>query len=437
MDRYGVKIITFGCQMNENDSIQLRKILTNKKIFFYEDNIEKADVVILNTCSVREKPEHKVFSEVGRIGRKGKIIGVIGCVAQEYGEKLLDKSKYINFVAGTHNIDKVPDILLKVINEKKRISKNEFYKEINSINIFTEPYDSAKVKAFITIMQGCENFCTYCIVPFVRGGEYSRSSNDIIEEAKYLANKGVKEITLLGQNVNSYGKKNKGEISFPELLYRLSRIDNIKRIRFTTSHPKDFSDELINAIYEIDKVCKQIHLPIQSGSNKILKLMNRKYTKEYYLNIIEKIKEKIPEIKFTTDIIVGFPFEEDEDFNETVEILKTVKYLSSFSFKYSPRPFSKYSNIDNVNEETKKKRLEILQKIQKQITLHYNKSAENKIFTVLVDGFSKRNKEQLTGRTDDNRIVNFHAKDNLIGEFVKVKILKGFQNSLKGIIIND
>ncbi len=437
MRKYTFHIITFGCQMNENDSIQLKKILTESGNFFYNPSLLDSDIVILNTCSVREKPEHKVFSEVGRIGRKGKIVGVIGCVAQEYGEELLNKSPYIDFVAGTHNIDKIPSILNQVIVKKEKIAVTEFYDKINSINVFTDPYDSTGVKAYITIMQGCENFCTYCIVPFVRGREYSRKSNDIIEEAKFLANRGVKEITLLGQNVNSYGKKNKNEISFPELLYKLSKVDGIERIRFTTSHPKDFSNELIDAIAEIDKVCKQIHLPLQSGSNKILKLMNRKYSKEDYLNIVEKLKKRVENIKFTTDIIVGFPFEDNEDFQETVNIVKELEYLSSFSFKYSPRPFSKFSDIDNVQEDVKKERLKILQNIQKKITLKHNINAEGKIFRVLVDGKSKRDKNELTGRTEDNRIVNFSGGKELLGTFVNVKILKGFQNSLKGEILND
>ena len=437
MKNYKFHIITFGCQMNENDSIQLKKILLKRDNFIYEQNVSNADIVILNTCCVREKPEHKVFSEAGRIGRQGKIIGVIGCVAQEHGEKLLEKSQYIDFVVGTHNIDRIPDTIEDFIKNRKKISITSFYDKINSINIFTEPYDNYGFKAYVTIMQGCENFCTYCIVPFVRGKEYSRKSEDICREVEYLAEKGVKEITLLGQNVNSYGKKDKNELSFPELLYKLHEINGIERIRFTTSHPKDFSNELIDAIADLRKVCKQIHLPLQSGSDKILKLMNRKYTKKEYLDKIERLKSKIPEIQFTTDIIVGFPFEEDYDFFETLEVIKKVRYISSFSFKYSPRPFSKYSDVDNVDEQIKKKRLKILQDIQKKITLEFNKSSEGKIFTILADGISKKNSNELTGRSEDNRTVNFQGDRSLIGSFLKVKILKAYQNSLKGEIVDN
>ena len=432
-------IITFGCQMNENDSLQLSKILEERLGLYYEWEVSNSDVVIINTCSVREKPEHKVFSEIGRFAKikqkKKTIIGVMGCVAQEYGNTIFKRSDIVDFVAGTHNIDKIPDMILKAANEKKKTSNIEFYDNIESLNIFTKPYDNAGVKAYVTIMQGCENFCSYCIVPFVRGKEYSRKSSDILSEIEYLSEKGVKEITLLGQNVNSYGKKSSDEISFIELLEKITKIDKIERIRFTTSHPKDFNESLINIIAENEKICNQIHLPVQSGSDKILKLMNRKYDKKNYLNKIDLLKKKIPDIAITTDIIVGFPYEDDNDFLETFNIVKEVGYISSFSFKYTPRPFSKFSGIDNIPEDVKNKRLKTLQNLQKKITLEKNNEAIGKTFKVLTEGISKKYDNELTGRTEDNRIVNFKGDKSLIGKFVHVEIIESFQNSLKGKLV--
>ena len=438
MKTYFIK--TFGCQMNENDSIQAGILLEKEFGLKKVDSFEEADIIIINTCSVREKPEHKVFSEAGRIGKLKRkkpdlIFGIMGCVAQQIGEKFLEKLPYVDFVIGTHNIDKIPEIIKSIYEKKIKVSELTFYNEIKSINIFTRPYDNFNLKAYITIMQGCNNFCSYCIVPFVRGREYSRKSEDILNEIKKLAEKGVKEVTLLGQNVNSYGKTRKGEISFVELLYKISEIDGIERIRFTTSHPKDFDDNLINAFYEIEKLCNHLHLPLQSGSTKILKLMNRKYTKEEYLEKVEKLKNKVPDIAISTDIIVGFPYEEDDDFHQTLEVVEKVKYITSFSFKYSPRPFTKYEKIDNISKEVKLERLKILQNLQKKITLEYNKSSVGKVFNVLVEGFSK--KKQLTGRLYDNRIVNFEGDNNLIGKFVNVKIKKAYQNSLIGEVIDE
>jgi tRNA-2-methylthio-N6-dimethylallyladenosine synthase len=425
-------IKTFGCQMNENDSLQLATLLENKLKLISVDAPDKADLIIINTCSVREKPEKKVFSEAGRLlkfkKKKNTIIGIIGCVAQEYGRKIMERAEYVDFVAGTHNIHKIPEIIKKILKNKRHISETDFYNSIPSLSIFTKPYDTAEIKAFVSIMQGCNNFCSYCIVPFVRGREYSRPFQEIIDEICYLASRGVKEITLLGQNVNSYGDK----ITFPELLLKITEISGIERIRFTTSHPKDFNKDIVDAMKSSEKICKQLHLPLQSGSNKILKLMNRKYTKEEYLEKVEMLKENIPHIKLTTDIIVGFPHESRKDFEETLNMLKQVKYLSSFSFVYSPRPFTKYYNIDNVPVEEKKKRLAVLQKLQKEITLKHNVDSVGKIFKILVEGQSKKRTGELTGRTEDNRVVNFKGDRKLIGNFVEVEIIEGFQNSLKG-----
>ncbi len=433
-------IRTFGCQMNENDSIQAGILLEKELGMEKVSEPKEADVIIINTCSVREKPERKVFSEAGRIGKLKRkkpdiIFGIMGCVAQEIGNTFLEKLPYLDFVIGTHNIHKLPEIIRAIHEKNEKFCETEFYNEIKSINIPTLPYDRFNLKAYVTIMQGCNNFCSYCIVPFVRGREYSRKSEDIINEIKSLAERGVKEITLLGQNVNSYGKNLQNELTFTELLYKISEIDGIERIRFTTSHPKDFGDDLIDAFVNIKKLCKHLHLPLQSGSTKILKLMNRKYTKEEYLEKVYKLKEKVPDIAISTDIIVGFPYEEDKDFEETLDVMKKVNYITSFSFKYSPRPFSKFEKIDNVLEEVKLERLKVLQNLQKELTLKHNKGAVGKTFEVLVEGFSKKN--QLTGRLEDNRIVNFEGDEKLIGKFIKVKITKAFQNSLIGEVLNE
>ncbi len=425
--------------MNENDSIQLSNLLIQKLNIEPTKTLSDADIVIINTCSVREKPEHKVFSEIGRFAKiksgRDIILGVIGCVAQEYGQKIFSKTSLVDFVAGTHNIHLIPDMISDVLKNRKGIANIAFYDKIESLNIATSPYDDYGVKAYVSIMQGCENFCSYCIVPFVRGKEYSRKSHDIYNEILRLVQMGVKEVTLLGQNVNSYGKKSSTEISFPELLYKISEIKGLDRIRFTTSHPKDFGDDLVYAIKNIDKVCNQVHLPIQSGSNKILKLMKRGYSREDYLDKFYKLKDNIVDIRITTDFIVGFPYETEEDFQDTIKILNEVKYISSFSFKYSPRPFSDNSEIDTVDDSIKRKRLKILQDLQKSITLQYNKDSVGKIFDILVDSSSKKSQEELSGRSYDNRIVNFKGDTSLLGKFVKVKITQAFQNSLRGELL--
>ncbi len=424
--------------MNENDSLQLSALLENELNMELSENIENADVIIINTCSVREKPENKVFSEAGRLAKlkkkKDSIIGIMGCVAQEYGDKILKRASYVDFVVGTHNIHKVPEIILTLLKERNKISITEFYDKIPSLSFFTKPYDKSGKKAFVSIMQGCNNFCSYCIVPFVRGREYSRPYKEILEEISYLVSKGVKEVTLLGQNVNSYGKTLNEGVDFTELLRKIADFKGLERIRFTTSHPKDFNKELVHVMKSSKKICNHLHLPLQSGSNKILKLMNRKYTKEEYLEKVSYLKEEIPEIKLTTDLIVGFPHEEDSDFEETMEMVEKVRFLTSFSFAYSPRPFTKFFKTDNVPYHIKSERLRILQKLQKRITLEHNRAMVGSVAEVFAEGKSKKNSEELTGRLEDNRIVNFTGSEELIGHFVNVKITEGFQNSLKGEI---
>ena len=436
-----VYIKTFGCQMNVNDSEKMLWLLYPD----YEPTFkpEEADLIIINTCSVREKPQHKVYSEAGRYKTLKKkkpslIIGITGCVAQQEGERLLEKLPYVDFVLGTQSFFKIKEVVEEIKKTHKRIVLTELKENFN-FPLILPPTPSlflrnSKVSAFVTIMQGCDNFCTYCIVPFVRGREISRPPEDIITEVKHLVSQGVKEIVLLGQNVNSYGLKNPDYPNFAELLEMVSEVEGVERIRFTTSHPKDLSDELIEVIAKNPKVCKHIHLPLQAGSNRILKLMNRKYTKEEYLEKVEKLRNKIPEIALTTDIIVGFPGETREDFEQTLEMLEVVRYHEIFSFKYSDRPFTTALKMKNkIDEKEKETRLRELQDLQKKITQEIYESYVGKVVEVLVEGKSKKQETAYTGRTTTNVIVNFpYFEGDLTGKLVEVEIIETGKHSLKG-----
>ncbi len=436
-----VYIKTFGCQMNENDTEKMYILLSDE----YEPtlNPEEADLILINTCSVREKPQHKVYSEVGRykfLKKKNPdlIIGITGCVAQQEGENLIKKLPYVDLVLGTQGFYFIREALKTYKKTKKPVVFTELKPDFK-FPLILESKDNSlfkdrKVSAFVTIMQGCDNFCTYCIVPYVRGREISRPPEDILKEVKNLVKKGVREIILLGQNVNSYGLKEKSFPDFPDLLNMVSEIEGIWRIRFTTSHPKDLSDKLIEVIANNPKVCKHIHLPLQAGSNKILKLMNRKYTKEDYLTKVEKLKSLVPEIAITTDLIVGFPGETEEDFKETLEMLEKVRYHEIFSFKYSDRPFTVAKKMENkIPEEEKERRLKEVHKVQAKITEEIYKSYVGKEVEILVEGASKKSPDMLMGRTTTNVIVNFKApRLDLKGAIVKVLIDEAGKHSLKG-----
>ena len=304
-------------------------------------NAREADFILINTCSVREKPEHKVYSALGRYKwlkeKRGAIIGVAGCVAQQEGDRLLDRVPYLDMVIGTHAISMLPQLLQKIEVSGERVCETSFDQNGKYLEAILPQKPLDKVKSYVTIMQGCDHFCSFCIVPYVRGREKSRSSQEIIEEVKHLAEMGVKEVCLLGQNVNGYGKGLEEEISFSELLERINEIEGLQRIRFTTSHPKDLSEELIQAFSKLPKLCEHIHLPFQSGSDKVLKAMHRGYTKESYLEKIDRMKKVCPSIAVTADVIVGFPGEEEEDFGETLDLMQKVRFDDLFSFKYSPR----------------------------------------------------------------------------------------------------
>jgi tRNA-2-methylthio-N6-dimethylallyladenosine synthase len=434
-----VYIETYGCQMNEHDSERILQLLESSH-YFETKEAEMADLILINTCSVREKPEHKVYSALGRFKwlkeKRGTIIGVAGCVAQQEGDKLLDRVPYLDMVIGTHAIPLLPQLLQKVEVSGERVCETSFDQDGKYLGtiLLQKPLD--KVKSYVTITQGCDHFCSFCIVPYVRGREKSRSSQEIIEEVKHLAGMGVKEVCLLGQNVNGYGKGLREEICFSELLEHVNEIEGIERIRFTTSHPKDLSEELIQAFSKLPKLCEHIHLPFQSGSDKILRTMHRGYTKESYREKIDRLKEVCPSIAVTADVIVGFPGEEEEDFRETLDLMEKVQFDELYSFKYSPRKGTRAAQFnDKVEEKVKQDRLSILQKIQNEITLRKNQELEGRVEKVLVEGRSKQSDRDVGGRTRSNKIVNFEGDLGLVGKLVPLRITKGYPHSLRGEIV--
>ena len=433
-------IETWGCQMNEEDSEKLSGML--KRIGYTRtENKEEAGIILFNTCCVRENAENKVFGNLGALKKLKKknpdlIIGICGCMMQQEGmaDRILKEFPYVNIVFGTHNAYKFPEYLNRVRTEGVQI-KEIFNKETDIVEGLPIDRESS-VKAFVTIMYGCNNFCTYCIVPYVRGRERSRKPEDILKEIRELVAQGYKEITLLGQNVNSYGKGLEEDVDFAKLLRMINEIEGLERVRFMTSHPKDLTVDVIMAIKECDKLCEQIHLPVQSGSNSILKKMNRHYTREYYLDLVKKIKEEIPGVTLTTDIIVGFPGETEEDFQETLELVKEVGYSSAFTFIYSRRNNTPADMMLNqVSEEDKHHRFNRLVAAVNERVIAQNKAEEGNILEVLVEGNSKNDAEKLTGRTRTGRLVNFTGENVNVGELVNVKITRAQNFSLIGEVI--
>ena len=438
-------ILTMGCQLNENDSEKICGMV-EKMGYTKTDNILSADLVIYNTCCVRENAEEKLFGKLGEVKKlkeaKGTIIAIGGCMMQEKHivDKIKKSYKY-DVIFGTHTLHKFPKDLYNAIMESKKVT--------DILDIDGEIIEGLPIKrednirASVTIMNGCNNFCTYCIVPYVRGRERSRSPEDILKEVESLAKAGYKEITLLGQNVNSYMRVErekgltKGKIdSFAKLLREVSKIDGIEKIRFTSPHPKDFTDDVIDAIKDLDKVSKLVHLPLQSGSTSILKSMNRVYTKEEYLNLVKKMQDKIPGVKFSTDIIVGFPGETEEDFEDTLDVVRKVKFEQIFMFIYSRRVGTPADKMENqIPEEIKHKRFDRLKALYEAQLVENNKEYINTIQNLLVEGYSKTNSEFLTGRTDTNKVVIFEGDSSLIGKFVPVKIVSEHMWYLKGEIL--
>ncbi|MBW2609042.1 MAG: tRNA (N6-isopentenyl adenosine(37)-C2)-methylthiotransferase MiaB [Deltaproteobacteria bacterium] len=433
-------ITTMGCQMNKYDSNHIRQLLQNSG-FLPADIPDNADLILINTCTVRAKAQQKAFSLLGRMvslkkRRPDLILGITGCIAQQEGPDLIKRFPGLDLVLGTREIGRITEILETIKDDRKKVvATNIELKPISPVNY--NGFFKGQVKSYISIMEGCNNFCSYCIVPYVRGREISCPPKEILKEAKNLISQGVKEITLLGQNVNSYSWGEKKEINFPMLLKTLSRLDGLLRIRFTTSHPKDLSDDLIHCFGELDNLCPHIHLPFQAGSNKVLKLMNRGYSRERYMELINRLREVKPDIAVTSDVMVGFPKETDEDFQMTLDLINKMEFDNLFSFKYSDRKGTLAEKMSGkIDKDEISFRLDVLQQVQKGITLKKNKTLEGKKVEILVEGDSKRG-GQFTGRTGTNKIVNFNCNNNIIGQLVEVDIEYAFVNSLKGVLIGS
>jgi len=429
-------IQTMGCQLNENDSEKIAGMLEEMD-YTHTDNLEEADVIVFNTCCVRENAEDRLFGKIGECKKyrenNGTIIAVCGCMMQEPHiiEKIHESYPFVDLIFGTHTLHNFREDLKKVIETKKKIE--------DILDIDGEVHEGLPIKrnsdkkASVTIMYGCNNFCSYCIVPYVRGRERCRKPEDILNEVKDLAKNGYKEITLLGQNVNSYKYE---EMTFSKLLDAVDKIEGIEVIRFVSPHPKDFTDDVIDVIANSNKISKLIHLPLQAGSTEVLKHMNRKYTKEQYLDLVEKMKKRIPNISFSTDIIVGFPGETEEDFEDTLDVVNKVKFEQVYMFIYSKRVGTPAAIKENqVPEDIKHKRFDRLKALVENLISETNKQYIGKIEQILVEGTSKNNESLLTGRTNTNKVVIFEGQPELIGKVVDIKIISEHQWYLKGKIV--
>ena len=432
-------IQTMGCTLNENDSEKISGMATEMG-YIKTENIMDADLIIFNTCCIRENAEEKLFGKLGEVKKlkeeKGTIIALCGCMMQEDHiiKKLKKSYKYVDIIFGTHTLHKFPEDLYNLLTEENKI--------IDVIDIDGEVYEGLPIKressnkALVTIMYGCNNFCTYCIVPYVRGRERNRNPEDILKEIRKLAQEGYKEVTLLGQNVNSYvGNGYEGIYNFADLLRAVNKIDGIEIISFISPHPKDFTDDVILAIKECKKVSRLLHLPLQSGSTNVLKRMNRKYTKEQYLELANKIKKSVPEVAISTDIIVGFPGETEDDFEDTLDVVKQVQFEQVFMFIYSKRVGTPAEKMeDQVPEEIKHKRFDRLKQLVENQMQENNKKYIGTIQNILIEGKSKNNENMLTGRTNTNKVVIIDADESLIGKMINVKIVSEHMWYLKGEI---
>jgi tRNA-2-methylthio-N6-dimethylallyladenosine synthase len=424
-------IETYGCQMNEYDSDRIRNALDAEAT----DNPAEADIIIINTCAIRDKADQKAFSSLGKYkhlksSNPDLIVGISGCVAQLYGEKLLHRMPYLDFVLGPRAIPRLPELIKKIENEKKRTVETSYdVEELFDI----EPYHSeGKVTAFVSVQQGCNKRCSYCIVPRVRGNEINRPLGDILRETRNLVDKGVREVTFIGQTVNSW--KENG-YKFGDLLRAAADVENLERIRFTTSYPRDITGRMIEAVRDVPKICRHIHLPVQSGSNAILGKMKRTYTREWYSDIVKRLRDAAPGMAVSTDIIVGYPGETERDFNDTMSLLEEIEFESAFSFKFSPRPGTPAAACpadEIVDDETSGRRLSLLQSFQRDVTMRKNRARVGHIEEVLAEGASKNDPEILTGRTSHNRIAHFKGNSALSGKILKVRITEGLFNSLRG-----
>lgn len=433
-----VYIETYGCQMNVSDTEIVSSILF-KSGYNIIDKPESADVILLNTCSVRENAENKINERLIHLkqfkkGNKDLVVGILGCMAERLKVKLLDEKKIVDLVVGPDEYRKVPILIENAYSGEKgiavKLSKVETYDDI-------VPLRTEGISAWVSIMRGCDKFCTFCVVPFTRGRERSRNLSSIVEELIDLSNQGFKEVTLLGQNVNSYLDET-NNLDFPDLLKACAIAVPDMRIRYTTSHPYDMSDKLIDTMAEHENICKYIHLPVQSGSDRVLEMMNRKYTAKHYLERVAKIREKMPEVSLSTDIIAGFPNETEEDHQLTLKLMEEVKYDGAFMFKYSPRENTKAFNmIDDVDDSVKSRRLNEIIELQHRISKEMNKAEVGKVHSILVEGVSKKNKAEWQGRTDTNKVVIFPITDlPTVGSILKVKINRSNSATLFGDIVS-
>lgn len=437
MKKNSVYIETYGCQMNVADSEIVMGILGNNG-YELTQQIKKADVILLNTCSIRDNAEQRIYGRLGNLkklksSKPDMLIGILGCMAERLRKDLIEDKKIVDIVVGPDEYRRLPEFIDSAFNGEKgigvKLSRTETYDDII-------PYREDGLQAWISVMRGCDKFCTFCVVPFTRGRERSRELKSIIEEINLLSSRGFKEVTLLGQNVNSYLD---AENDFADLLAACAEVNRNLRIRFTTSHPQDLSDKLLQTISEHPNICKYIHLPVQSGSNRILEAMNRTYTVEHYLTIIDKARELMPNVSFSTDIISGFPSETYEDHLATLDIMQKVRYDGAYMFKYSPREGTKaYKMEDDVSEDIKAKRLQEIITLQQQISFEINQALIGKEEIILVEGNSKKSDLFLSGRTDSNKIVVFPKSENISeGDYVKVKINRATSATLFGDLVES
>ena len=430
-------IKTFGCQMNEYDS---NRIYDSVKKIGYEktEKYEEANCYLLNTCHIRDKAKEKVYHEIGRVkkifrSKKKPLVIIAGCVAQAENQEMLKREPYIDLVIGPQAYHKINDTIINYTEKKKKIEETEFdavskFKYLSKIK-----NEAGKVSSFLTIQEGCDKFCHFCVVPYTRGPEYSRPFNQILDEAKYLADNGAKEIILLGQNVNAYD--NEG-FRLSDLILNIEKLSEIKRVRYTTSHPKDMTEDLIEVYKTSEKLMPLVHLPVQSGSNKILKLMNRKHTIEEYLNTFDKLKEINSNIEFSSDFIIGYPGEEDQDFKDTIRLIERIKFINSYSFIFSPRPGTVAENLDLIEKKISIERLEKIQTILFKNQIEMNKSLEGKVIDVLVENLTD-DKSKAFGRSEYMTSVIFNGKKNDIGKIVQVRIKDSNRNTLFGEVITN
>ena len=431
-----VYIETYGCQMNLADSEVVGGILAKEGYGFTQD-MSQADVILVNTCAIRDNAEQRIYGRIGLFGtykkqKPGRLIGILGCMAERLRFKLVEEERLVDLVVGPDEYRKLPSLIENALVGEKgiatRLSRVENYEDI-------VPLRTDGISAWLSVMRGCDKFCTFCVVPFTRGRERSRSLQSVVDEVRDLVGRGFKEVTLLGQNVNSYGD---GTYDFADLMRNVAAVDRTLRVRFTTSHPQDMSDKLIETIETNDNVCKYIHLPVQSGSNRILELMNRTYTIEHYLSLVERIRKAMPSASLTTDIISGFPTETEDEHRMTVELMRHVRYDGAYTFKYSPRENTKaWEMVDDVPEEVKGQRVFEISQLQQNICSELNQPLIGTVERILVEGPSKKSENEWSGRTDSNRTVIFSRSDEQAGEYADILIERANAATLFGKRVRD